>query len=346
MTMKNTKLKYILLVWFLSFVTIFGGCSMSQETTDDVSHESVQIENEANEPKAEIKEKALLSYQEILKAAPAIEGEHEQLADASFDYEQNLELFGNHYDLYAFYDINKDEIPELIALTTVNFRWSEVSVYTFADGEAVLLKDPADPKAYGTFEQRSTANGSYITYFCEENHIHSVWRGTNPIGEAEEENHAYVLTGSILTEADCPAGISENTVYFSDIANVNKAEKTYAAAGSDAPTEQAFAGNWYEPVAQRGYCTVTVEDGIFKFLVSWNDSAAAYIWSFSGSPNKDGIINYTDCVKELHVWDENDEETVELIEENGCGSIWLAEENRMLWLEHLNDPEPSEFIRE
>lgn len=171
---------------------------------------------------------ALSAYQEILKSAPVIEGEEDALMDASFDYEQNLAKFGEHYDSFAITDINQDGTPELIALSMINFRWNTVSVYTYADGHAVLLKDPMNAESHGTFDQQSTANGAYITYICEENHIHSVWRGTDPAGEAVEENSAYALGGTTLTLTDCTVGESGNTVYFNDIAVANTAENADA----------------------------------------------------------------------------------------------------------------------
>lgn len=209
------KIKNGLFVCILLLATALGGCRMGTSP-------------EPTEAEDTLKKKALLAYQEILREAPAIEGEHMELADAAFDYDQNLEMFGNHYELFAFLDINQDEIPELIALSTVNFRWTMVSVYTYVNGEAVLLKDQLNMEVHGTFEQRSTANGAYITYVCKDNHIHSVWRGTTPIGEAVEENSAYVLEGTNLTTTDCIVGESENTIYFPDIAKVNTVENVEA----------------------------------------------------------------------------------------------------------------------
>ena len=175
------------------------------------------------DPQAE----AVSAYQKILEAAPALEGEHEELADASFGYEQNLKKFGNHYDLFALKDLNQDDVPELVALTIVNFRWTPVSVYTYADGNAVLLKDPLNAPCPVTFEQNSSANGAYVIYFCEANHIHNVWRGATPLGEAEE-NRAYALEGTSLILKDCLAGENEKIVYFSDIAKENSAENRAA----------------------------------------------------------------------------------------------------------------------
>ena len=196
----------MLIACSLLLAAVLGGCGMIH-------------------PAGSNEEAALSAYHEILSAAPALTGDHGELADASFDYDQNFELFGDHYDLFAYYDINKDGIPELIALSTVNFRWAPVYVFTYADGEAVLLKDPLDTEARATFEHNSSANGAYITYFCENDHIHSVWRGTDPMGNAAEENHAYTLDGKVLTEEDCTSAENEKTVYFSDIAEVNTPEK-------------------------------------------------------------------------------------------------------------------------
>ena len=213
------KRKINLFIYFLFLATVLCGCgnSLSAEPS----------------PK-DFPTEALSAYREILKAAPAVEGQHEELADASFNYEQNQAKFGNHYDMFAFSDINHDGIPELIALTTVNFRWTPVSVFTYAEGNAVLLHDPSVPGAHATFEQNSSANGAYITFICSQNHIHSVWCGTNPIGDAVEENHAYLLEGTTLIETSCPVREGENTISFYDIAKRNTAENV------DAGIEQFF----------------------------------------------------------------------------------------------------------
>lgn len=254
--MKKIKLTAVLLVCSVLLAAVLGGCSKTpvaepveetqktaeKETSNEAkqekeepeglneteqkpedSSESVQEESEADEPEESETDKIFAAYREILKAAPAIEGDHPELTDASLSYEQNLEMFGNHYELFALYDMNQDDIPELIALSTVNFRWTFISVYTYMDGEAVLLKDPANTEAPGSFDQRSTANGAFTTYFCEENHIHSVWRGMTPLGEAEE-NYAYAIADAAVTVVDCSNAENENTVNFYDIAKENTAE--------------------------------------------------------------------------------------------------------------------------
>ena len=204
------KYKTLLLICVLSLAGVFTGCGKAPVTDGGVSYDAVQ-------------EEALSAYRDILQAAPAIAGEHEELSDASFDYDRNIEKFGNHYDLFALTDLDQDGIPELIAQSTVNFRWTPISVYTYADGAAVLLKDPMNPDSHGTFEQMSTANGAYSTYICEAKHIHSVWRGSTPVGEVEE-NSAYSLEGTSLIPVECTVGENEHTINFHDIAAANTAE--------------------------------------------------------------------------------------------------------------------------
>lgn len=179
---------------------------------------------------SEMDKSARLAYRAILVEAPAIEQEQaqEDLMDASFGYEQNLERFGNHYDYFALVDIDQDGISELLASTIINFRWTPISVFTYADGEVTLLKDPLDEFAHNTFEQNSAANGAYYIYVCEKNHIHNVWKGTNPIGDEVEENYAYVLENGTLTWTDCVGGETENTIYFSDVAQPNTIENVDA----------------------------------------------------------------------------------------------------------------------
>ena len=212
-TIKNMRLTTIWLVCILLFVEVLGGCG-----------KPLAVDEPIEQMQQDLDVTMLSAYRNILKAAPSIEGDYAQLGDASFGYEQNQEMFGDHYEFFALFDINQDEIPELIAMSTVNFRWTPVSVYTYADGEVVLLKDQCDLEAHGTFEQNSSANGAYITYICEKKHIHSVWKGTNPMGDPEEENHAYVIEGTSLKAVDCSIGENENTIYFYDIAKANTTE--------------------------------------------------------------------------------------------------------------------------
>lgn len=218
------KMKKTVPALVLAFAMLLGGCGKSQPAETAPAETVKPVETTAPVETEKPADPVLLRYQELLKAAPALEGEHPELEDASFTDEKNRELFGEHYDMFAVTDLNQDGIPELIASTVINFRWVPVSVFTYADNEAVLLKDPAGEAVNGTLEQNSSANGSYVTFICSENHIHSLWRGNTPVGEMEE-NHAYALVGTTLTEVDCPA--AEGTD-FADIAKPNTLQNVEA----------------------------------------------------------------------------------------------------------------------
>ena len=210
------RIKYALLICGLSLVTVLGGCGSSaaddKNGSGNESSEVIVLDDESenedeeldieDETQDESTNEALKAYYEILSSMPAIEGEHDEIDNAAFGYEENRAMFGDHLDAFLVYDINKDGVPELIASSTVNFRWEPIYVYTYADGQAVLLKDPVQPDSHGTFEQNASANGGYLTYFCDNNHIHSFWGG-NVMDEQMVEDYAYELNGTELILTDC-----------------------------------------------------------------------------------------------------------------------------------------------
>lgn len=180
----------------------------SKEEPEDKSEEISGSEEESEEViLMDEKEMAMKAYKELLVSAPGIDNHQDVLMDAAFGKDENYEIFGEHLDTFGIYDINEDGMPELIAERLINFRWIEVYVYSFVDGEMVLC---------GMIDECSVANGSYYTYICEENHIHSVWSGTNPLGDAETEDTAYALEIANLTIVDCNVNESENATFLYD----------------------------------------------------------------------------------------------------------------------------------
>lgn len=206
------KIKCLLLAGLIAVAAMLSGCTAS----DNPGESAAQNDAGTETAQTDSPEGVMAAYREILEKAPALDGQPEELADASFDYEQNMEKFGKHYECFLLSDVDQNGIPELFAMTTVNFRWSTMSVFTYADGQTVLLKDPADAEAHDTFEQMSTANGAYETYICEENHIHSVWSGTDPTGAAVEENHACALEGTELMVVNCAAKNKEPLRFYAN----------------------------------------------------------------------------------------------------------------------------------
>lgn len=205
----------------MSMLVSATACSSKKSDETTVADETATEETSEVQESEEEGDPVLAAYQALLDSQPAISRDNDELYDASFDYDKNMELYGDHIDFYALYDIDMDDVPELITLTLINFRWTPVSIYTYQDGEVVLVQNPDEPRAHGTFEQQCTANGGYITYICSECHIHSTWVGTDPMDNYAEEDSAYDLVRGELIPVQCPVGRSGVLIYFSDLAAVN-----------------------------------------------------------------------------------------------------------------------------
>lgn len=197
---------------------ICAGCGKKpekSEPTQPVVQPTTQT-TQATQPALTPAEKAMAMYKELLETYPTILPDNiETLDDRTLGYDENLSQFGMHYDFFSIADLDLDGVPELIASTVINNRWTPVSVFTYdagvsGQGEIVLLKDPMEPSSYATFEQMSTAGGAYTLYICPDNHIHNVWGGDTPIGY-QEENNAYILSGTELVLTACSLGANEDT---------------------------------------------------------------------------------------------------------------------------------------
>lgn len=222
------KRRYTILAGVLALSTFIGGCSTSdvQETTASTTV-ATTIESELfqnDEPVLENKDmasEALAAYYEILDSTPGITGEHFILDDASFGYEDNYRMFGDHFDWFCIHDINEDGIPELIATSIINFRWNQVYVYSYLDGEAVLLENGSVPCEHGSIDQNASASGTYTLFFCDNNHIHSLYV-TNIDGELYQEEYAYEIIGAELVAVD--ACDSTNAIPFDQNSIHNSSE--------------------------------------------------------------------------------------------------------------------------
>lgn len=368
--MKNIRWKTILPVCVLLLAVVLAGCSKApakaEETKPTVQAapaetapaqsgtEAPAVEptveptvEPVEEPERSLKDEALAAYQQILNAAPALEGDHPELSDASFNYDQNLERFGKHCDMFALYDIDQDGIPELLTLSTVNFRWAPVSVYTYANGAAVLLQDPLEPTDHATFEQYSGANGAYVTYLCEAGHIHSVWLGTNPMGDAEEENHAYVLEGTTLTAVDCAVEDNENRLYFYDIARANTGAVNLAdIANGVEETEITWVGTWYEEKLGMEM-TVTENGNGYNFAVRWPDpeNNMTYFWEINGNLNEGGVIYYSNGVTGVMEKAADSRETTTILSDHERGNMALLYDGTLLWIEEVEVEVEHSFVK-
>lgn len=189
---------------------ICAGCGKKpekSEPTQPIVQPTTQT-TQATQPALTPAEKAMAMYAELLETYPTIVPDHiETLDDRTLGYDENLSQFGMHYDFFSIADLDLDGVPELIASTVINTAWAPVSVFEYNEFEnqLYLLKDPLDPQSHATFEQMSTAGGTYNLYVCKNGHLHSNWGGDTPVGY-QEDDYAYVLTDDGLVVVDCAYG--------------------------------------------------------------------------------------------------------------------------------------------
>lgn len=227
--MKHRFCKFTAACLVLAMMAAIGtGCGTVKDKSEPTQSTIEQTPDitETTAPSKTPAQKAMAMYAELLESYPAIlDKDEEILSDLSFGYEENLAKFGMHYDCFSVLDLNQDGIPELIANTVINNRWVTVSIFQYDafKNELWLLKDPLDSAAHATFEQMSTAGGTYSLFVCKDNHLHNNWGGDTPVG-FQEENHAYVLTEDGLAVVDCAlsgfTGSAEDvSVIFGDVNN-------------------------------------------------------------------------------------------------------------------------------
>lgn len=95
-----------------------------------------------------------------------------------------------------------------------------------------------------------------------------------------------------------------------------------------------FVGDWADRTSQRAYMTVLPDDGHLFFTVHWGSSAEeATVWQFSGNPDKDGVVTYTDGVIMNCIFNEEDEETVEVLHERTNGCVAIDTNGMIYWVD-------------
>ena len=126
------------------------------------------------------KKKAMKAYSKYLAKHVADPSYEKYFYDASFSPANK-----DYVSSFFLYDINKDNVPELFAFTSVNFRWFNVRIFTYKSGKVTPYKIKGVGDAVLT--DRATANGSYNFYICSRKHIHNMWGGSTPMGYASYE---------------------------------------------------------------------------------------------------------------------------------------------------------------
>lgn len=134
-----------------------------------------------------------------------------------------------------------------------------------------------------------------------------------------ETTAAAATTEAAATTAAAETTAAETTTAETTAAETTAAETTAAAGGEYVKPEN---GLYVESNAGRGQMTVTDEGDSFCIEVNWSGSAAESArWLFHGTFDESGVLTYSDCYKEHHVFDEDGNETVETEYTDGSGKL-------------------------
>jgi len=94
----------------------------------------------------------------------------------------------------------------------------------------------------------------------------------------------------------------------------------------------ALDGEWQDQTSQRAMLDVKANETGAEFTVSWGSSASeTTTWTMNVTVAEDGLIYYNDCTKINHIFDEDGEETVEIIYTDGSGNFELGSEDGYLY---------------
>ena len=101
--------------------------------------------------------------------------------------------------------------------------------------------------------------------------------------------------------------------------------------------EMDLAGSWDDEVSQRASMDVTRnDDGSYDILVHWGSGATeTSFWQIHGTYDEtSGMLSYEDGAYSVHIWDENDNETV--TDEKTTKGAFMKEGEKLRWSDSLN----------
>ena len=150
---------------------------------------------------------------------------------------------------------------------------------------------------------------------------------------------AILLCVCMLAAVLCACGAKEQAA--------DTAEDTTAGQEETQETESAYIGSWHEKNAGRGLMEVTSGDnGYVCFDVKWGDSAAkTYVWTFTGTENEAGVIEYDGGFKGVIETANDGTETKTILEDDASGSVEILADGTMVWTEDNSEDGFHEFVR-
>ena len=151
-----------------------------------------------------------------------------------------------------------------------------------------------------------------------------------------------------VTEYDKTGGSTSKNVYTKLTGTINikdevltwKEDKENIAKGNEfKKSEEAkvdgkdYSGKYIESVAKRAYVEIkAASNDYFAIHVRWPDSAAVcYEYDFTGTFDKDGVLEYKDGTKAKVEYDEKGGTVTTNLLKNGTGSIKINEKGELKW---------------
>ncbi len=191
-----------------------------------------------------------------------------------------------------------------------------LNYYCFYDTERGVIYDAATGDSFDfTCEQK---DGTILFHFNDATDNSTMYMNTNEgliTGKFENSNKVY--------EFNPIAG---------DPGSFRVPETAAAATGED------YTGNYVETIAQRGTINLTRTSGnSYSIFVYWSSSAFEHCeWTFTGTFNENGVLNYTDCVKTTITFDEDQNESTVTNYTEGTGALTMTDEG-LIWQDNVEN---------
>lgn len=117
---------------------------------------------------------------------------------------------------------------------------------------------------------------------------------------------------------------------------------------SPVPVVTGFSGRWAEQSQGKGSITITeISSGTYSISVEWaNGAANKNVWTMTATDNGNGVLTYSDGIKETWTFDGSSEDPViEQVYSDGSGFFTLNDEAKLVWADQKGDiPLDTKFV--
>ena len=206
-------------------------------------------------------------------------------------------------------------------------------------------------------ESQTVPAGGTVTFGADYvNATFVVWHFVSPDSKTDvaynDASLAILLPGMKITDgmysrmtlSNVPAAANGWKVYCrysNNYGYTDTSAATITIGSAPAPTpapSTGYAGNFHEKIASKAFMDIVSAGGnAYKVSVTWpNTSSERSIWSFSGTIDANGVLNYTDAIKIVMVYNGTGIESTTVIYNNGSGKLeYSAADNGYYWTSNI-----------